>query len=248
MAIDDQEAYLAGRLIQWGLRTKARPTQETEYRELVERYVDRPAFRALVRQLASGLGLELLDAGNLGLVLAPAMESAFALDPAELRNQSTAELRLLDGLAQLGIAATIFPRAEDLDDDDTAARPPVTVEEVDETLNLVCARFEHRARDLPDPAAADEEAGLTEAWRAWRRHAAVKATRDGRKAQLATHRVIEHSLEKLRDHGCFTRDGRGGADRWQSTWRYQVLVRDLARSERFFERVRDALNTARGDR
>lgn len=248
MGTDDQEAFFAGRLLQWGLRTKARPAQEVEYRELVERYVDKPAFRTLVRQVARGLGLEVLDAGDLGIVLTPAEESAFALDPSELRSQSSAELRLMDGLAQLAIAATIFPRAEDLDDDDTAARPPVTAEEVDEALRLVCARLEQEARDRPDPSATEDEAGLTEAWRAWSRHAAAKETRDGRKAPLATRRLIEHNLDKLRQHGCFTRDGRGDTDRWQSTWRYQVLVRDLARSERFFERVRGALGAARGER
>lgn len=246
--MDDQEAFLAGRLLQWGLRSKARPAQHPEYRELVERYIDRTPFRTLVRQVARGLGLEVLDVGALGLVVAPAAESVFSLDPAELRSQATAELRLMDGLAQLAIAATIFPRAEDLEDDDSAARPPVTSGEVDETLRLVCARLEEEARERPDPSAAEEEAGFTEAWRAWNRHAAAKETRDGRKAQLATRRVIEHNLEMLRQHGCFTHDARGTADRWQSTWRYQVLVRDLARSERFFERVRTALGAARGER
>jgi hypothetical protein len=42
----------AGRLVQWGLRPLARPAQEPEYRELVERYFDDTAFRTIVRDVA----------------------------------------------------------------------------------------------------------------------------------------------------------------------------------------------------
>ena len=49
-------AWHAGRLIQWGLRPLARPAQEAEYRELVERYYDDGALRTTVRELADGLG------------------------------------------------------------------------------------------------------------------------------------------------------------------------------------------------
>ena len=54
----------AGRLLQWGLRPLARPAQEAEYQELVERYFDDGAFRTIVRELADGLGLHVLAFGK----------------------------------------------------------------------------------------------------------------------------------------------------------------------------------------
>ena len=75
-----------------------------------------------LRKLASGLGLLVLDAGDHGIVLGPAGESAFAFRPAEFRPSATADDRLLDGLAQLAIAATIFPASRDLEDEATRAR------------------------------------------------------------------------------------------------------------------------------
>ena len=66
---DDRDGYFAGRLIQWGLRPKAIPFNEQEYRELIDRYIDRPAFRALVRETAEGLGLVVLGASDRGVFL-----------------------------------------------------------------------------------------------------------------------------------------------------------------------------------
>ena len=56
----------AGRLVQWALRPLARPAQESEYRELVERYFDDGGFRVTVRELADGLGLQVLDVSEHG--------------------------------------------------------------------------------------------------------------------------------------------------------------------------------------
>ncbi|NVJ18862.1 hypothetical protein [Myxococcus sp. AM010] len=100
----------AGRLVQWGLRPLARPAQEAEYRELVEHYFDDSAFRTTVRELADGLGLHVLDVSEHGVVLAPMDDSIFALKPADFRpGSSKVDDRLLDGLAQIAIAATVFP-------------------------------------------------------------------------------------------------------------------------------------------
>jgi len=38
----------AARLVQWGLRVRARPAQEPDYRRLVDLYHDEPAFRGAV--------------------------------------------------------------------------------------------------------------------------------------------------------------------------------------------------------
>jgi hypothetical protein len=75
---------------------------------------DRSEFRALVNQFAEGLGLRILDWGEHGFALAPAGESPFALKGASFRsNRTDAEERLLDGLVQVAIAATLFPTPQE---------------------------------------------------------------------------------------------------------------------------------------
>ena len=242
MAIEADDAYLAGRLIQWGLSPRAVPLQEAEYEQLIERYLDTGAFRTLVRDLARGLGLMVLDAGPHGIVLAPTIDSVFELRGANFRpSASGADDRLLDGLVQLAIAAAVFPRAQDLDEESTVARPPLTVEEVDDTLRALCDRIGETHKGEPDPEAADETAGLYEAWRVYRRRVAAMETRDDRRSSRTTRRVIEYGLERLRDAGCFVREERGGVARFQPTWRYQVLVKEFT-ANTVFEHVRDIVD------
>lgn len=231
----------AGRLIQWGLRPLERPAQQAEYRELVERYFDDGAFRTVVRELADGLDLQVLDVSAHGLVLAPRDDSIFALRPGDFRpNSAKAEDRLLDGLAQLAIAATVFPRTRDLDDDPDIVRPPITIEEVDAQLRLLCERLADEARGTPDPAASDEVRGLIEAWRIYLRRLDTMETRDGRQGMRATRRIIGYALDRLREFGCFTQVREGDEPAWQPTRRYQVMVQQLAGSAAF-ELVREAV-------
>jgi hypothetical protein len=78
-------------------------------------YFDDPAFCTTVQATADGLGLLVLDVSEHCLVLAPREDSAFQFKPADFRPGTTrAEDRLLDGLVQVAIAATVFPRARDL--------------------------------------------------------------------------------------------------------------------------------------
>jgi len=234
----------AGRFIQWALRPLARPAQEAEYRELVERYFDDIAFRTAVRELADGLGLHLLDVSEHGAVLAPQEGSIFQLRAADFRpGSSKVDDRLLDGLAQVAIAATVFPRARDLDEDPDFARPAVTVDEVESQLRHLCERLSEEARDQPDPDASDERRGLIEAWRVYQQRLDSMETRDSRKAMRATRRIIEYSLDRLREFGCFTQVAQGDEQAWQPTRRYQIMVQRLAGTE-LFRLVRETLDAA----
>jgi len=234
----------AGRLLQWGLRPLARPAQETEYRELVERYFDDGAFRTTLRELADGLGLHVLDVSEHGVVLAPKDDSVFALRPADFRTGSSkVDDRLLDGLAQMAIAATVFPRARDLDEDPDIVRAPVTVDEVEAQLRQLCERLSEEARGAPDPSAEAESRGLIEAWRVYMQRLDSMETRDSRKAMRATRRVIEYSLDRLREFGCFTQVDKGAETAWQPTRRYQVMVQQLAGTA-VFKLVREVLDAA----
>ena len=218
--------YQAARLIQFGLRPKLRPVQEPEYQQLITRYLDHAEFRSIVKEMATGLGMTVLDAGELGLVLGPIEESVFAVHPASILKRPTPDDRLLDGLVQLAIAATVFPRAQDLEDTSTSARPPVTVDEIEESVRALCQRLDEEAKGRPDPAIDDGTTGLYEAWRVYNGRSPARETPDKRQAARTTRRIIETNLDLLHDWGCFTRTGEEGA--YQSTWRYQVLVKELA--------------------
>lgn len=232
----------ASRLVQWGLRPLVKPVQEAEYRELVERYFDDGAFRTIVRELADGLGLHVLDVSEHGVVLAPQDESIFALKPSDFRaGSSKVDDRLLDGLAQIAIAATVFPRARDLDEDPDIVRAPVTVGEVEAQLRQLCERLSEEARGDPDPNADDEHRGLIEAWRVYLQRLDTIETRDSRRAMRATRRIIEYSLDRLREFGCFTQVRQGSETAWQPTRRYQVMVQQLAGTA-VFQLVREALD------
>lgn len=241
MPNEQTDAYWAGRLIQWGLRVKERPALQAEYKELIDRLQDRSEFRLLVNHIAEGLGLRVLDWGEHGLALAPAADSPFALKGASFRpNRADADDRLLDGLVQVAIAATLFPTPMELEEDPVVARPPVTLDEVDETLRRICERLSEVAKQHPDPTAADVNAGIYEAWRVYQSRLSVQETRDDRAAPRTTHRIIERNLVRLTELGCFIQQ-RSDAPTFLATWRYHVLVKELAATT-LYERVQTLLD------
>jgi hypothetical protein len=241
MQNEHTDAYWAGRLIQWGLRVKERPAVQPEYKELIDRLQDSSEFRQLARQVADGLGLRLLDWGEHGLALAPSPDSPFALKGASFRpSRADADDRLLDGLVQVAIAATLFPTAQELGEDAVIARPPVTVEEIDETLRRICDRLGEVARENPDPAEADIGAGMYEAWRVYLSRVSVQETLDERAGPRTTHRIIERNLTRLVELGCFMQEREAGGG-FQATWRYHVLVKELAASY-LYQRVQEVLD------
>lgn len=243
MKFSEESAYWAGRLLHWGLQVKARPVAEEEYQTLLDRYLDHAEFRHQVQQFAQGLGLIILDADVHGLILSPSGESVFSLPGSEFHaTSSLADDRLLDGLVQVAIAATVFPAAADLADVVTVARPPITVEEIEFTLRHLCDQLAEEALHTPDPPATDEAAGLLEAWRVYQSRMAVHDTASQRAAQRSTMRIIERNLERLRELGCFLREtGQAGA--FQPTYRYQVQVKQLAATQ-LYQHVQHMLQAA----
>jgi hypothetical protein len=239
--VEDNIPRSAGRLIQWALRAKAIPFNEPEYRELVDRYIDQPSFRASVRQFADGLGLIILDANDRGLFLGTQDESVFAIKPSEFRGRGSAEDRLLDGLVQLAIAATIYPRQQDLDEDSITAKPPITCQEVDETLRNMCSEYKRRAGNHPDIARDDIDQGLQEAWRVYESRPGVRTTQQGSLSQNSTQGLIRKHLQQLAEHGCFVAIEQSETELFRPTLRYQIQVRELAASK-LYMRVRQTLD------
>lgn len=237
------DGYHAGRLLQFGLRFKVIPFNEPEYKELVDRFIDRPQFRAVVREIAEGLGLVVLDVNDRGLFLGTVAESAFALKPSSFRgNRTSADDRLLDGLVQVAIAATIYPRQQDLDERTIEAKPPITCREVDELLRTLCSEFKQKQTEDPGAATTDMQRGLQEAWRVYESRPAVRTTSQGVLALNSTQGLIRRHLQELVEHGCFVAIGDEATEAFRPTLRYQVLVKELA-STALFRQVQSLLGS-----
>lgn len=228
---ENSDAYLAGRLIQWSLQVKAIPFNEEEYRELIDRFIDQPSFRAMVRQFSSGLGLTVLEVNHRGLFLGTQDDSVFSQKPSEFRGSSSAEDRLMDGLVQIAIAATIYPRQQDLDEDSIEAKPPVSVSEVDETLRTLCAEHKRRAIDNPDVPRDELDRGLQEAWRVYDSRPGVKTTQKGNLSLNSTQGLIRRHLQLLVEHGCFAVSKQEMTELYRPTLRYQIQVKELAATQ-----------------
>ncbi|MBQ8036442.1 MAG: hypothetical protein IJ268_05555 [Proteobacteria bacterium] len=235
MSLELTDVFRAARLLQWGLQPRIRPIQNSEYRELVREYLNRSEFRDAVHEMSDGLGLYVLNVSEHGVVLSPREESVFWMRASEFRpGNSSADTRLLDGLVEITIAATVFPRARDLEDDVNRPRPPVTVDEIDDALRAICARFKEEFADV-DPDMDDVRTGLYDAWRVYDNTLAQRETKDGREARNSSRRIIKYNLERLKEFGCFTETRYAGKEAWQPTRRYNVLVQELAASKLFDE-------------
>tara|TARA_R110002049_G_scaffold4601_5_gene32470 strand:- start:658918 stop:659697 length:780 start_codon:yes stop_codon:yes gene_type:complete len=225
----DDPALAAGRLIQWALRVKATPFNEPEYRLLVDRYIDDVDFRQLVKNFADGLGLEILHQGDRGLFVGTQDGSVFAQSPSAFRgSRTTAEDRLLDGLIQLAIAATLYPRQQDLDENAVDAKQPVTVSEVDELLQTLSEEHRRRSTESPDVSSDELDQGLQEAWRVYDSRPNIKMTSSGNLSQNSTQSQIRKHLQLLVERGCFVMHQRDKVEMYRPTLRYQFQVRELA--------------------
>lgn len=242
-----EEAARAGRLIQFALQPKAMPFDEPEYRDLLRQYEDRADFRSLVQGMAEGLGLTILLASERGLFLGPRDDSVFAQTPSEFRGpQVSGDDRLLDGLIELAIAATLFPRQRDLEDDVLAARPPVTIADVDGTLRELVEAIKQQQPTEPDADADRLDQGLWEAWQVYESRPSHRRTGTGRASSNSTFRIIEQHLDRLCELGCFTAERQGEPVRYRPTLRYQVLVQELAATH-LYRRVQEALQPDGGE-
>jgi len=111
----------AARLLRYALGPKERPTADSVYRTLLDRYRTDTEFAEIVSRVAEGLGLELRLPTQLGLLVAGWAEGPFAvtLDNCGLPIR-TGQNRLQDrrcfGLVLIALAAYAYPNGEALID------------------------------------------------------------------------------------------------------------------------------------
>lgn len=154
----------AALLIRYGLDPQERPTPDSDYRDLLDRYRTDAEFAELTSRIADGLGLYLRGVTPLGLVLAGDVDGPFAvsIETSGLPIRS-GERRLQDrrcfGLVLTALAAFAYPTGEDLV---STTNPTVRPEEFLRFIN----RHVKALADL-GPDADELDAQLGEAARSW---------------------------------------------------------------------------------
>lgn len=221
-----------GALLQWGLKIDAQPGREPEYAQLLRRAMNDGEFRNALTEVALGLGLVVISLDERGMVLAPEEGSIFRVRTSDYRKLSTrADDRLLEGFIHVGIAATVYPRAELLEET-TWRRGPITVDDVEETLRRICDELAKKAADEPDPSTDELRTGLISGWRVYHERPA-----DGPSTQrvgASTRVLIERVFETLVEAGMFVPRAFGDQKKaFQPTYRYQVQVSEFAANQAF---------------
>ncbi|MET8851581.1 hypothetical protein [Amycolatopsis sp. NPDC004625] len=232
------DAEAAARLVAFGMRPKQLPARDVVYGDLVRRYGEDNAFKALTHAVAAGLGLMILEVNQqAGAVLAATDESVFEIKmdsyarQAKIRERRETE-KVLHGLIHLATAALGYPRPDDLANDTYIGR--VSVEQVDAMVREAARMLDERAAAAEannDPLADAPE--LEQAWRAYTRRPAAAATKDGRLAADTTRGMVSRALRFLADQGFLVpvSDEQGGT--YRTTPRYQIQVRELAADAAF---------------
>ncbi len=228
MLPDTEMLFDAGRLIQWALQPRIHPVTKVEYQQLLDRYRDQMPFREGVQAICAGLGIEISAVGPMGMVLTATDDSIFAMTSTHYRRSGSADDRLIDGLILVAILSTMYPRAQDLEEDAQVVRSSITVEDVEKTLRTLCEQLEAASQHQPDPSVQDLAAGLVEAWQAYRDRVATKTASNGRAATGTTVQMIQRAFDMLERQACVTIMVRDGKKRYLPTWKYQVMVREAS--------------------
>ncbi|MFG3709303.1 hypothetical protein [Micromonospora sp. NPDC047730] len=236
----NMDAEAAARLVDFGLRTRQVPDRDRTYGELVRRYLQDTAFAQLVRAIASGFGLVVLDVSRRGgIVVVPTTESVFETKMEDYARQARVRERrdtekVLHGIVHLAVAALSFPRPADLADDSYVGR--VSVAYVDAMVRETCRVLEERvtqAGEREDPSAEAPE--LEQVWRAYSRRPETATTRDSRLNAGTTRGMVSRALRWLADRGLLVQVGEEGNGVYRTTSRYQIQARELAAESAFRE-------------
>lgn len=218
----------AAQLIGYGLRPKLVPARDEQYRTLVARARVDDEFDAVVRAVAAGLQLVVLEVSErTGIVVASTEDSPFALRMTDYARRTSSEgkaaERVIHALAHLGAAALSFPRPADLADESYIGR--ITVEGVDAFVRDAATRLKDLAGD-ETPDTDTTTPGLEAAWRVYTRRPRTGTTGDGRKLSSSTIGIVGRALAFLADQGLLVRTSEERGGTYRTTSRYLRQVQD----------------------
>ena len=210
----------AGRLISYGIQAaKFRPARDADYKDLVLRFLADRDFERLVVAVAGGQGLSVVACDRVeGLIFAPTPESIYGIRLADYIGVESAEIRLLHGIVQLGIAVTAYPTASALED--ATHISSVSATQVYDRLMHLAEECRRRAgRD--DPPEDDPEAERI--WHLLLRLRPTDTTPDERDTPYNVIGAIRKALRWLTERG-LAEEVQGTPDTWRLRERYRLGV------------------------
>jgi hypothetical protein len=143
----------ASRLIEWGLHPRTLPEAHPEYRDLVRRWMDDGAFKAVVAAVAEGLKLRVVGVSpRTGIVLGTERESIFSYTISRFRRNVSNDDAAVIALVLVAACATFYPATDTLDSDDIMS-PSATLSEIRDHLTKLCQALESQHKH-GDPSAA----------------------------------------------------------------------------------------------
>nr|MDO8085936.1 DUF6063 family protein [Candidatus Sigynarchaeum springense] len=138
MDVDVGDLERAARLIYLGLDTRQVPVGDLEYRDLVKKYKVEGKFQQLVRHVATGLNLKVLDVDDFGIVLCPNPDCLFAFKLSDIKAKPEREERVVWAVIILGIAAYFYPKRKSFLEGPAESLKTATVVEIDEFIRAKC--------------------------------------------------------------------------------------------------------------
>lgn len=189
----------AGHLLRLALMTKERPTPDSRYRILLDRYLTDAQFAEIVARLADGLGLELREVTLLGLLVSGSADGPFAvtLDNCGLPIRTGAN-RLKDrrcfGLVLVGLAAYAYPNGEALSE---TANQTVRGGELERFITKHATSVIEAGEESDD----EQERQLCEAARTWHDLPEVLPSERGGLRRECRREYINRTLEFLVTQG-----------------------------------------------
>jgi hypothetical protein len=229
----------AAYLVSCGLKPKFNPHNNIRYRECIDAYQTDDEYREMVKQIATGFGLRVLDVSKLGIVMAVVeKQSPFRPILADHINSRFAEVeqRLMFGAIILTIAAICFPNESSFDYD--RARY-VTVKDVRQRLIQLAESFNDK-RDEQEVVP-----GLTDAWEVIKEKAPIMRTPSGAHKIGSLAWVVEQTFKYLAEQKFISLKVDEEGETYRTHSKFRIYVREFA-ARRAFEVIREALAKAEG--
>ncbi|GAB3048662.1 hypothetical protein GCM10027053_03740 [Intrasporangium mesophilum] len=231
----------AARLVAFALRPKVKPARDETYAELVRRYRADDMFAEIVRCIALGQELVILDVHEQhGMVVASTDESVFAVRMSDYARRTGGEgkasERVLHALAHLGAAALAYPRPADLANPAYVGR--INVHGVEAFIREAARRLRESALERGEPIdPSPDTPNLEAAWSVYTRRAATPGSGDGRRVSSSTVGMVGKALSFLAEQGMLTRSSDLDGGTFTTTSRYRVQVIEAGR--RMFSELLD---------
>ena len=220
------DAVAANRLLALSLDRGSLPGTNLEHRQLVDRFRTDPGYAGTVRQLAEPLGLRVLGANpQMGLVLDPTEGSLFSLRSGDLVEKfrwTSAQERIIYGVAVVGVATFCYPTAESFKEPGSRQ---LTAVDVDKWIRQAAVALQDRD-DHSGNVIAPADALAT--------YTAEKAISRGKRnlrSDCTVHK-IGRVLGWLADQGFLVQDKQNKA-LFRSNERFRLHVREIAATAAF---------------